>query len=101
MIEEDNKSVSERVLSFVVIFAEILLLVTNHREQWTTSQIVHLQIYISIDSKLLMRYIKSIANCKNFAIRNTREPMKTNKFCIALATRGLWEEQLLWHTIRA
>lgn len=75
-IVDNNEYVSKRVLSFVIKFAEILLQAAKQESQRIASQPIDLLTNTSFDLNSFRKYIKILADCREVAKRNKREPIK-------------------------
>lgn len=84
IIQEDNESVSETVLSFAIEFKDILLQISKYGNWCTASQLVDLLTDKSSDLNILRRYIKSVADCEEVTTRNTSELIQDGAFCRVL-----------------
>lgn len=74
--EKDDGGISERVLSFVVEFRDILLPVIKKKSGWITSQLVDLPTDTLFKMNILEQYIKRFIDCKDVTAKNKREPKK-------------------------
>lgn len=89
---EVNEVSSERSLSSMIEFADILLRVTKYGDRWTASQLTELLTTIPFNLNLLRRNIKSVLDCKDVTIRNTREFLKDRRICGVSMRGGIGEK---------
>lgn len=92
IIEKNDNIVSERVLSFVIEFADIMQLVAKHQDRRSASQLIELLNVTFIALNSFRRYIKSVADHKDASAKNIRKILKNDGSCRVL-TRGCIEEK--------
>lgn len=77
---EDDETVSERSMSSVVKFADVLLQVAKRQDGWNSLQLVYLLTDRTFKMTISKRYMRSLKDCTYVSTRNTRRPMSNNGF---------------------
>lgn len=79
--EQEEESVSNRVLSFLIESADILQRLVKQGESRNASQLIGLLADTFSEMNIFKPHAKSIADCKDMRSRNTKEIVKDDVLC--------------------